>query len=121
MKFITILTLTEHKQGGERKELKRIEFKAPSITAAKARATKEANQTVFLEEIQSWDNEVRRYHGKDLRFKAWSNPPSMYTQDDDTDIGYSRKSAKFFGLYTTVHGTSPTYFASVTLYWAIVD
>ena len=121
MKFIVILTRTENRQGGERKELKRLEFKAPGITAAKVRATKEANRTVFLEEIQSWDNETKTTVGKDLRWKSWSTPPSMYTQDNGKEIGYSRKAATFYGLWTHKSGASTTYSAGVTLYWEIAD
>ena len=81
MKFIVILTRSEKRQGGEREELQRLEFDAPSITAAKARATKEANRLVFLEEVQSWDNEIKTTIGKDIRWKSWSDPPiSLYTR-----------------------------------------
>lgn len=121
MKFIVVMTRTEMCQGSERKELKRIKFEAPSISAAKGRATKEANRTVFLEEVQSWDNEKKQTTGKDIRWRSWSVPPSMYTQDDGKKIGYSGKSGQFFGLYTTQHGTSPTYYAGVTVYWEITD
>ena len=121
MKFIASLTLTENRRGGERKEIKQIKFASPSITAAKARATKEANRLVFLEEVQTWDNEIKKTIGKDLRWKSWSEPPSCYTQDDGTEIAYSNKSATFFGLYTHASGASSTYYAGVTLYWEIKD
>lgn len=121
LKFIVILTCTENRQGGERKELKRLEFEAPSITAAKARATKEANRTVFLEETQSWDGETKTTLGKDLRWKSWSNPPSCYTQENGTEVAYSARSASFFGLYSHANYSSSTYYAGVTLYWEIQD
>ena len=109
------------RSGGESKELQQIKFESPSITAAKARATKEANHLAFLTEVQSWDNEKRTTFGKDLQWRTWSNPPSCYTQEDGKVIGYSGKSATFFGLYTTESGTSRQYVAGVTLYWEIKD
>ena len=108
-------------RGGETQELKEIKFDAPSITSAKARATKEANSLVFLSEIQSWDNEKRKTHGKDLRWRSWSEPPCCYTQDDGKEIAYSGKSATFSGIETLESGASRQYAAGVTLYWEIKD
>ena len=125
MRFIAILTCTENRRGEESKELKRLEFDAPSITAAKARATKEANKLVFLEEVQSWDNEIKTTVGKDIRWQSWSVPPSTYTQEDGRKVAFSGKSATFFGIYTykigasIKSGTSITYYAGVTLHWEI--
>lgn len=121
MKFIAIMRRSEMRSGGESKELKQIKFEAPSITAAKARATKEANRLVFFTEIQSWDKENRKTVGKDLQWQSWSKPPGCYTQDDGKVIGYSGKSATFFGLYTTESDASRQFVAGVTLYWEIKD
>ena len=120
MEFIAIMTCTENRRGGERKELKRIEFESPNITAAKARATKQANCLVYLEEVQSWDNAKNVTQGKDLRWQSWSNPPSMFTQSDGKEVAYSRKSATFLGMCDAV-GDSITYVACVTIYWEIKD
>ena len=116
--FILIITRSERKQGGETVELKREKFEAPSIRAAKAKATKIANALTFLKEKISWDG-TKDLNGKDLRWRAWDTR-EPYTQDNGKRIGWSGKCAESLsGNYDPKTDTCPSYFAWVTLYWEI--
>lgn len=110
MKFIAIIDRSRKTSDKpETEELKRLKFEAPSITAAKTRATKLANKTVFLEDLT----------GKDLRWKNWDNR-QPYVQDNGKKVGFSgKRSANFSGNYAEALGTSSTYFVWVMLYWEI--
>lgn len=119
MNYIVIITRSERRSGGQREELKHVKFDAPSITAAKARATKIANELVFLSGKIHLDGEKVDIIGKDLRWKSW-DLRDPYTQDNGKVIGWSGKLAEHFsGNYDPELKTSPNYYAWVTLYWEI--
>ena len=119
MTFIVIITRSERGQGGETVVLKRKKFDAPSITAAKAKATKIANATTFLKGVVRWNDEIVNVKGKDLRWKAWDTR-KPYTQDNGKVVGWSGKLAESFtGNYDAKLDRSPNYFAWITLYWEV--
>lgn len=100
-------------------------FEANSIQSGKAKLTKIANAQELFSWIQSWDNEKRRYTGKDLRWKPWSQPIS-YNQGDGTPIGYSyRRSDRESGetVYPEgyKYGKSVGYSVDLTVYWRLGD
>ena len=119
MNYTVIITRSERRSGGQTEELKRVKFEAPSITVAKVRATKIANDLVFLSGKIHLDGEKVDITGKDLHWKSW-DVRDPYTQDNGKRIGWSGKLAdSFYGNYDTETKSSPYYFAWVTLYWEI--
>ena len=95
MKFhgkITVARYAEDNWNAETTEIYADHFEAPSIQAAKAKLTKISNETELFSWVQSWDNETRKYTGKDLRWKPWSSPPATYTQKKGgVEVAFSTK------------------------------
>ena len=119
LNLILIITRSEKQQGGETVELKREKFEAPSITAAKSKATKIANKLVFLKNKIKWDDTNGNIVGSELRWRNWDTR-EPYEQEDGKRIGWSGKlSEHFYGNWDPETDTSPTYYAWVTLYWEI--
>ena len=124
MKFygkITVLRF-EDEWHPEKTEIFADYLEAPSIQSAKAVLTKRANATVLFSWTQSWDNEVREYTGKDIRWKQWASPIG-YTQDDGTPILYAtRRSERESGetVYKPEYskwGKSVWYAVDLDLHW----
>lgn len=120
MKFIVIITRSIRKTFGSYQttgELKREEFDAPSIIAAKARATKIANATVFLENKIKWDDSNGNIIGKELRWLKWDER-EPYEENNGVMVGSSgKRSDTFYGNWDPETDVSPTYIGYVTVYW----
>lgn len=99
-------------------ELKRFEFEADSVTAAKRKATQIANETPLLEKIIRWDSdEPQDLLGKDVQWKSWDTR-EPYTQDNGAVVGWSGKlSESYYGDYDDTIKMSRSYSSWIMLYW----
>ena len=123
LKFVLIITrsLQKARFDYETEELKRVNFEAPSIRAAKTEATKIANALVFLTGNITYDNENTEMTGKLLRWKSWDTR-KPYVQENGKKVGWSgKRSENFYENYDPERCTSSCYFSYVTLYWEIAD
>ena len=125
MKFygkITVYRYAESEWDAEVTEVFSEKFEAKSIQSAKARLTKISSETELFSWIQSWDNETRRYTGKDLRWKAWSDV-ATYKQNNGVEVAHSTRSSEResgeqiypekYGKY----GKSVGYRVDLSVYW----
>ena len=125
MKFIgeiKVFRYAESEWDAEVTEVFSEKFEAKTIQSAKARLTKLANETELFSWIQSWDNETRRYTGKDLRWRPWS-AAITYKQGNGVEIAYSTRSSEResgeqiypegYGKY----GKSVGYRVDLSVYW----
>ena len=120
MKFIVIITRSIRKTFRSYEndgELKRVEFDSPSIVAAKAKASRIANSTVFLENKIKWDDSDGNIIGKELRWLKWDER-EPYEQENGVLVEWcGKRSDNFYGNWDSETDTSPTYVGHVTLYW----
>ena len=63
-------------QFGDPEEMQRLEFKSPSLQAAKAKMTRAANLQEFGTD---WDGNPK--HGKDERWRGWVEHPDFKQKD----------------------------------------
>lgn len=87
---IKVFRYAESEWDAEVTEVFSEKFEAKTIQSAKAHLTKLANETELFSWVQSWDNETRRYTGKDLRWKPWSNV-ATYKQKNGVEVAFSTK------------------------------
>lgn len=94
MKFhgkITVARYAEDNWNPEITEIFADYFEAKSIQSAKAHLTKLANETELFSWVQSWDNETRKYTGKDLRWKPWSSTSTYKQKKGNLEVAFSTK------------------------------
>ena len=122
-KFILVIdrklrTPTSEVLKDTRVELKRVEFEADSVTAAKRKATQIANETPLLEKIIKWDSdEPQDLLGKEVQWKPW-DVRETYTQDNGMVVGWSGKlSEVYYGNYDDNIKMGRSYSSWITLYW----
>ena len=100
-------------------ELKRVEFEADSVTAAKRKATQIANETPLLEKIITWDSdEPQDLLGKEVRWKPWDVRETYTQKNNGVVVGWSGKlSEPYYSNYDDTIKTSRSYSSWITLYW----
>lgn len=107
----------------EQSEVKFGYFDSPSIQAAKAKLTRMANTTELFSWVQSWDNETRKYTGKDLRWRKWIKPAEMEDHNGDPIMFTQKTSEQESGeqVYEddalSKYGRTVYYTVSLILYW----
>lgn len=107
----------------EQSEVKFGDFDSPSIQAAKAKLTRMANTTELFSWVQSWDNETRKYTGKDLRWRKWIKPSEMEDHNGDPIMFTQKTSEQERGeqIYDddalSKYGRTVHYTVSLILYW----
>ena len=124
MNFILVIdrklrTPTSEVSKDTRIELKRVEFEADSVTAAKRKATQIANETPLLENITKWDSDAPQpILGKEVRWKPWDVRETYTQKNNGVVVGWSGKlSEVYYGNYDDTIKTSRSYSSWMTLYW----
>lgn len=107
----------------EQSEVKFGDFESPSIQGAKSKITRIANSIELFSWVQSWDNETRKYTGKDLRWRNWIKPTEMEDHNGDPIMFTQKTSEQESGeqIYDddtlSKYGRTVHYTVSLILYW----
>lgn len=101
-------------------------FESSSIQSAKAKLTRLANTTEMFSYEQSWDNELKIYTGKELRWRKWTEATPGTDKNDKPLFWTQRMSERESGerIYdedSPKYGRSVDYTVSLMLYWAATD
>ena len=104
-------------------ELKRVEFEANSVTAAKRKATQIANETPLFENKIKWDSdEPQALLGKEVRWKPWDTRETYIQESNGVVVGWSGKlSESYSGDYDDTIKMGRSYQSWLTLYWPTGD
>ena len=111
------------KYKSEQSEVKSGYFESPSIQGAQAKITRIANKLELFSWVQSWDDETRKYTGKDLRWRNWVKPVEMKDSESNPIMFTQKTSENEYGeqIYDddtlSKYGRTVHYTVSLILYW----
>ena len=107
----------------EQTEIDQGSFESPSIQSAKAKLTRIANTTELFSYEQSWDNELKIYTGKQLRWQNWAEAIPGTDKNKKPLFWTLRTSErqsgeKIYDEESPKYGRRIGYTVSLMLYWA---